>query len=420
MAELFGTLGLAFVGGVILNVMPCVLPVLTLKVFHTIESYSEEHSNQKAQALAYTLGTVVFFLALAALVVVLRASGEVLGWGMHFRNPAFVATMVALTFVLGLNALGVFEFFIAAQGPQKTDGLLGGFLTGIFAAVMSTPCSAPFLGTAAGFALAQDTPAWQTMLLFAVIGLGLAFPYTLIGFVPRLGKMLPRPGAWMETFKQIMGFSLLGTAVWLYSVLLNQVTADSATRFLVFLFVIALAAWAIGKFAALRHTPLRRWSVRGGAVLMAALCGVFYVTLDGKAVAAEVQVDPGTIVKDGRINWAPFDEPTLLSVSEKGRLVFLDYTADWCANCKTNEKLFLETDTVRSALVDHNVLPMKVDMTNENAVMDKWLKKVGRSAIPAYAIVFPDGEIDVLPVAITAQLVADRLAAAGDKLKSAS
>lgn len=420
MLELVTTLGFAFLGGIILNVMPCVLPVLTLKVFHTIESLGDENDNTKGQAIAYTAGTIVFFLALSALVIALRASGEVLGWGMHFRNPAFVAIMVGLTFVLGLNALGVFEFFISAQGPEKSDGLLGGFLTGIFAAVMSTPCSAPFLGTAAGFALAGDTPWWQTMLLFATIGLGLAFPYTLIGFVPRLGKMLPRPGAWMETFKQVMGFSLLGTAVWLYSVLMAQVSVDSATRFLVFLFVLALGAWAVGRFAGLQHKAARRWGVRGGAVLTAVLCGVFYVTLDGKVAGPAVQVDPSTIVKDGHINWTPFDEPTIATQSASGRLVFLDYTADWCTNCKVNEKLFLETDTVRSALVKENVLPMKVDMSNENEAMDKWLAKIGRSAIPAYAIVFPDGSLDVLPVAITAELVADRLKAAGKKVKSAS
>jgi len=333
---------------------------------------------------------------------------------MHFRHPGFVATLCALIFAFGLNALGVFEIHISGN-PDEKDGFMGGVFTGIFASVMATPCSAPFLGTAAGLALAGDTPAWQTISLFLMIGFGLAFPFLLLGFVPAMAKIIPRPGPWMETFKQVMGLTLLGAAVWLYTVLLSQVSVDAAGSFLVFIFVLGMGLWAIGRFAGLQHSIRRRWVVRLGALGMIAACGVFYVHLDKKQAVASA-VTSNDILVDGKINWASFDPGRIADEGKKGRLVFLDYTADWCANCKANEKLFLETDTVRNALVEQNVFAMKVDMTNENKTMDEWLAKVGRSAIPVYAIVFPDGSFDVLPVAITADMVAERLKAASAKL----
>lgn len=412
------SLGLAFVGGVILNVMPCVLPVLTMKVFHTIDALGNAKDDSRKQAIAYTAGTIAFFIILAGIVIALRSSGESLGWGMHFRNPIFVATMVGLTFVMGLNALGVFEITVSAQGPEKSEGWLGGFLTGIFAAIMSTPCTAPFLGTAAAFAISADTPDWQTVVLFGAIGFGLAFPYTLIGFVPRLGKLLPKPGAWMETFKQVMGFSLIGMSVWLFGVLLRQITPQAGAMFAALLFLLAVGAWAIGRFAGLQHSAARRWFVRGISVAAATAFAISFVDLSPAAATQTSSTGTSGTVADGHIGWAPFDETRIASSGKDNQMVFLDFTADWCANCKTNEKLFLETETVREAFRETGALPMKVDMTNENALMDKWLAKIGRSAIPAYAIIMPSGEIDLLPVAITATLVAERLRGAKAKLDS--
>ena len=407
-------IGFGLLGGIILNVMPCVLPVLTLKVFKTVKTLGENPQEARLQSIAYTLGTLVFFAALAAIVLILKSGGSALGWGMHFRQPIFVASLCALIFAFSLNALGVFEITLSSSHSEK-DGFWGSVMTGVFAAVMSTPCSAPFLGGAASYALAKDTPGYQTLALFLAIGFGLALPFLLLGFFPAVAKIIPKPGAWMETFKQIMGFTLMGAAVWLFTVLMNQVSADSAENILYFLLLMGVALWGLGHFSGLHHSTQRRWIVRIVTVGTIAAAAFGLVRLEA-ALPKSAKVVSSDIIKDGKINWVSFDPARIAKEQKDKRLVFLDYTADWCANCKTNEKLFLETDTVREALQGLNVLPMKVDMTNEDPVMDEWLAKVGRSAIPAYAIVYPNGEFDVLPVAITANLVADRLKAATKKL----
>ena len=256
-------LGLAYVGGIILNVMPCVLPVLTLKAFHVAHSLRADPQGARLHGLAYAFGTTVTFLAFGGIVVAFRASGESLGWGMQFQNPVFVAALTAAIFLFALNALGVFEVNVAVSTSGKEHGgLYGSALNGAFAAVMSTPCTAPFLGTAATFAMGTGAQSHETLLLFAVIGLGLATPFTLLSFFPALIRLMPKPGAWMEVFKTLMGFTLLATAVWLYGVLQAQVKAADANVFLFFLLALALAAWFSQRYANVSHGFVRRWGVR--------------------------------------------------------------------------------------------------------------------------------------------------------------
>jgi thiol:disulfide interchange protein len=408
--DLLSYLGAAFLGGLILNVMPCVLPVLTMKVFHVVEHAQSERRTIQLHGLAYTAGVMSLFVVLAAAVIGLRASGELVGWGMQFQNPAFVAAMTALMVGFGLNALGVFEISLSVSGGGDDKGYLSSFSNGVFASLMSTPCSAPFLGTAAAFALASDTAWWETLLLFLGIGFGLASPFLLISFVPGLAKVLPRPGQWMITFKQLMGFSLFGAAVWLFGVLQKQVSSDSATLFLGFLVLMSVALWGIEAFGGLRYGTGRRVLVRALALGLVILGVWGMVDLSPRAPeAAVVASADAPVVLGDKINWAPFDSARVAQERGRGRPVFIDYTADWCANCKANEKAFIEVQAVRDTFQQTNILPMKADLTNDNEEIWRWVKDQGRSAIPVYVIYLPNGEVDLLPVAITTELLTERL-----------
>ncbi len=419
-------LALALAGGLVLNVMPCVLPVLALKAFHAVEHSKHDARTRRMHGWAYTVGTVSFFVAFALVLVAIKASGKRLGWGMQFQHPQFVAIMTAIVFAFALNALGVFEILISAQGKEgEQDKVWGSIVNGWFAAIMSTPCSAPFLGTAATFALAGSTAGWQTVLVFATIGFGLAIPYLLLTQIPGVGKLLPRPGAWMETMKQIMGFTLLGTAIWLFRTFQIQVAPESANWFLFFLLALGVALWAGHRFGGIDRTPLRQWVVRIVSIAGVALAYKTMVSFEKPTTVLAIGPDPANVpgkpssldpvVKDGHIAWAPFDQKRLDKEKLRNRPVFMDFTAEWCANCKANEKAFLETELVRSTLQKTGILPMKADMTNENEELSAILDKLGRNGIPVYVIWFPDGSYDLLPITITAESVSARLEEAAKK-----
>jgi len=418
--------GAAFVGGVILNIMPCVLPVLTMKVFHMVGQRGASVTEHRRHGVAYTLGVMLAFSVFAVMVIAMRVSGQAMGWGMQFQNPTFIAGVTALMVALGLNALGVFELSVSLAGGPSGDGLGASFGNGVVAALMATPCSAPFLGTAAAFALGSSAVWWQTLLVFEIIALGLAAPFLAISFLPRHAAALPRPGEWMNTFKKLMGFTLLGAAVWLFGVLQKQVALDSSHTFLVFLLALSIGLWAIGHFGGPAKSAKSRMGVRIAVVLTLSM--LVSQTLDlrprqrnatasvARPFAAEAAaVDCSPAVVDERINWVDFNSSRVALAAAQGRPVFMDYTADWCLNCKTNEKLVLETDAVRSALVRAAVLPMKADWTNEDEEIGRWLDKLGRSGIPAYVIYNPDGDFDLLPEVVTKALVVERLDRAGQR-----
>jgi len=415
--ELLSYIGLGLLGGLILNVMPCVLPVLTMKVFHLLEHGQGGARVRRLHGVAYAGGVLLTFLVLALAVVALRASGERIGWGMQFQHPPFIAGIVALIFTFGLNALGVFEWSVSMSGRPGHHGYGGSFANGIFAAVMSTPCSAPFLGSAAAFALAAETSWWQTVTLFACIGVGLASPFLAVSFVPAIARMLPRPGPWMETFKHLMGFALLGAAVWLFSVLQAQVSRASSAAFLLFLLVLAMALWATHRFGGVIHGTGRRIGVRAvsAAVVLVAGSQLIHFQPVEHAGVRTIGDANGPVVADGKIVWAPFSVQQVAAARAGKRPVFMDFTADWCVNCKTNERVFIETGAVRESLQKGHILPMKADMTNENEEIQSWLDKLGRSGIPAYVIYLPDGTTDLLPEVITTAMVVERLEAASKR-----
>lgn len=417
------SLGGALLGGLILNVMPCVLPVLTMKVFHLIEHSTATRHEKRLHGLAYTGGILATFLAFALVVIGVRASGESLGWGMQFQSPAFVAGMCALIYAFGLNALGVFDFTISlGGGATASHGYGASFANGVVASIMSTPCSAPFLGTAAAFALGSGASWWETLAMFSAIGVGLASPFLLVSFVPEVGRVLPRPGAWMETFKKLMGFSLIATSVWLFGVLQSQVSRDASTMFLFFLVAVGFALWTLDHFGGLEHSVTRRLTVRGIAAAAVLAVGLFTVDLQPLSTSREgfSASDPGApLVMDGKINWRPFDRAQVSAEARRNRPIFVDFTADWCVNCKANEKAFIETQPIRDLLVEVDILPMKADMTNEDDVLQEELEKLGRSGIPAYVILMPDGSRDLLPEVITTRLLVERLEAAAKRFPRA-
>jgi thiol:disulfide interchange protein DsbD len=408
---------MAFLGGLILNIMPCVLPVLTMKVFHLIEHADDGAASHRMHGFAYGAGVLATFIALALILVSLRQAGSYVGWGMQFSDPGFVAVMVTVVFVFGLNALGVFDFEVSVQSEQR-GGYLGSFVNGIVASIMATPCSAPFLGSAAGFAM--GAPAWQMVVIFMVIGAGLAFPFVLFSFVPAAGKLLPKPGAWMETFKQLMGFTLMGAAVWLFGVLVTQTSVDSSKLFLWFLFVVALAVWGIGRFGGPIHSDARRYGVRViavGASVFAAFSLIDLQPPDRAVAVGATGYDAADALIDGEIHWRPFDSQVVVETLAAGRPVFMDYTADWCMNCKANERLFIEVDRIREVFAQTNILPMKADLTIENDEIRAWLQPFPYSGIPVYVVYLPGGETisyDLLPQAITTEMLAERLLAASE------
>jgi thiol:disulfide interchange protein DsbD len=430
MPDILKHIGAAFLGGLILNVMPCVLPVLTMKVFHVIKKSQEDPGANRKHGIAYSAGVIVTFLAFAVLIVGLRAAiGLRMQWGQQYSKPGFLGAVVGMMYVFGLNALGVFEITLGMGGGASRAGYFGSFANGIVASVMSTPCSAPFLGAAATYALGANSAWWQTLTMFVCIGAGLAFPFLFISFVPAASRILPKPGEWMETFKQLMGFTLLGAAAFYFGSLQKQVSPAAANSFLFFLLVVGIALWAIQKFGGFEHTSQRRWAVRGAALLASVVFG--YVTLDfrppekpeplalttcDRTADQQADVIPPTVV-DGHINWTAFDDARLKAELARGRPVFIDFTADWCMNCKANEKLFIEVDPIREDLTKSKILPMKVDLTTDEAqdAMKPWMEKLGRAAIPIYVVYYPDGSYDLLPETITTSMLSEALQKASKK-----
>ncbi len=394
-------LAYGFLGGIILNVMPCVLPVLTLKAFHVVDAMRGHPERARIHGVAYALGTTLVFAAFGALVVFLRESGRTLGWGMQFQHPEFVLAIVVTLYLFGLNALGVFEIAFGVRvGGAPREGLIGSVMNGMLAAVMSMPCTAPFLGSAAAFAMGSEASAGETMALFTAIALGLASPFTLMSFVPALIRLLPRPGPWMETFKHIMGFTLIGAAVWFFGSLQKQLTPESANRVLLFLVVLTIGAWAVQRFGNVMFGAQRRWTVRTVALASAVLFWVRFVELErpAPAYASLSAALPSTPpVMEGRIAWVAFDPALIEAARVQGRPILLDFTADWCAACKALEAGVLDTDPIRRKLVELGVMPMQADYTNGDEVMDQWIAESRRGGIPLVLVIDRLGEKHYLP-----------------------
>ncbi len=384
---------LALVGGFILNAMPCVLPVLSLKIFGMVKSAGEGRAQLLAGTLATTAGIVVSFWALALAAVVAARAGAAVGWGVQFQQPAFVAFLAVVVVLFSLNMWGLFEIPLPQSlarlgGGGQREGLFGHFVSGLFATLMATPCSAPFLGTAVGFALAQ--PVAVIFAVFTAVGLGLALPYLLIAALPATVKLLPRPGAWMVTVRQVMGFLLAAAAVWLFYVLAAQISPERVAFVQLALLALALCTWI--------HSRATGPTARR-------------IAIAGTLVAAVLSIVLAVGGKTGRIDWVPFDEQRAVALAAEGRLVFVDVTADWCLTCKANERLVLETAAVASAFERHDVVPMKADWTNRDDTITAFLGRYGKAAVPFYVLYRPGAEPYPFGELLTKGLVLDALAA---------
>jgi len=385
---------IALVGGLVLNAMPCVLPVVSLKVFGFVKSAVHGRREVVRGALATAAGILVSFWALATVASVAAAAGAAVGWGVQFQRPGFVAFLAVVVTLFCLNLWGLFEIplpgaalaLARAGGVGAREGLAGHFVSGLFATLMATPCSAPFLGTAIGFALAQ--PPVIVFAIFTAVGAGLALPYLVLAAAPGAARLLPRPGAWMETLRGVMGFLLGGSAVWLLYVLSAQVSPERLALFEVGLLLVALFTWLRSHAAAGRPVARR---AAGLALAAAAVAAVALAAGGAGSQAAGARL-AAQGKPAGLIAWVAFDRARAESLAASGQLVFVDVTADWCFTCKVNERLILDTPEVAGAFAAHHVLPMRADWTNRNDEIGRFLADHGRYGIPFYLLYRPGRE----------------------------
>lgn len=382
-ASLAWILLLAVVGGLILNAMPCVLPVLSLKVFGLVKSATQGRSHLVVGSLATAGGILISFLALAGVAAGAKAAGAAVGWGIQFQEPGFVAFLAVVVVLFSLNMWGLFEIPLPQSLAQlgaggAREGLFGHFLSGLFATLMATPCSAPFLGTAVGFALLQS-PA-TIFAIFLAIGFGLSLPYLLLAAFPGVARVLPKPGNWMLTFKGVMGFLLAAAAIWLFYVLAAQVTSESVAFIQVAILALALFVWLHrgGAPASFR----RRFAAVG---IVAAAVGAVVLAAQSPAAASGSH-------GSGLYEWVAFDEMEAERLAGEGQLVFVDVTADWCVTCKTIERAVLNTEEVAEAFQRHGVVAMKADWTNRDDTISAFLARYGKAAVPFYVLYRPGQE----------------------------
>jgi thiol:disulfide interchange protein DsbD len=386
---------LALLGGLILNLMPCVLPVLAIKVVGITELAHHSRREVISHGLAYTVGILVTMLALAATVVGLRLAGTEVGWGFQFQEPLFVAVIGAVLLLFALNLFGVFEIFIDSTALGRFEaqavGLRRSFFEGLLAVVVATPCSAPFLGTAVGFAFASETPV--IVGIFLAIGLGLASPYLLITLVPAWARWIPRSGGWMIRLRGVLGFALLGTVVWLLWLEGRYAGTEGMVGLLAFLLVVGFAAWVYG---GLQRAGSTRMLLVGG--LLAAL-----IAAGGALTLPTGSQDPGSADTSGAITWQTYDQGEIASELSRGRVVFVDFTADWCITCKLNERIVFSSERVLSELERLNVATFKADWTRRDPVIRAELARHGRAGVPMYLVFDPAAPNDpaVLPELLT-------------------
>jgi thiol:disulfide interchange protein DsbD len=370
-------IGLALLGGLVLNLMPCVLPVLSLKAVTVLES-GESHAAARRHALWYTAGVLVAFAALGLVIVGIRAAGHGIQWGAQFQQPLAIGLLVYVMLAVGLSMSGVFEIGGSlgnvGSGLASRSGPTGDFFTGVLAVVVASPCTAPFMGSAIAFAFAA--PLAVAFLVFLALGLGLALPFLVIGFVPAVARLLPRPGRWMETLKQALAFPMYLTAVWLLWVLTKQRGADATALVLAGAVLLAMALWWYGRS-------------RGGRPLSWAFTAV--LALGAAAALWTVQGLPArsdtTVATDGSV---PYSPEKLAELRGAGTPVLVDMTADWCITCKANEKAVLDTDAFRDLLKRTGTVYMKGDWTDVNATIGAFLEQYHSVGVPLY-VVYPKG-----------------------------
>ena len=400
----------AFIGGLILNIMPCVLPVIALKILGFVNQASMNRAASACSDWFTPLGVLVSFLALAAIVIGVKAAGHHAGWGMQFGSPVFIVVLTTLITLVALNLFGVFEVTLggralsAAGELASKHGAAGAFFNGVLATALATPCTAPFLSIALGFAFAQKAPV--ILLMFLAVGVGLAAPYVVLSWNPAWLKFLPKPGAWMEKFKIAMGFPMLATAVWLF----NLAAGSYGERVLwlgVFLVVVAFAAWIFGEFVQ-----------RGRAGKGVAFAVVLILLVGGYAFVLESQLhwrapmaaaDPTGSLKESAdgIDWQRWSPEAVAKARSEGRPIIVDFTADWCLTCQVNKKTSLEIASVRAKLKSMNAVALLGDYTRFPENISEELNRFNRAGVPLVLVYPKDAAAPpiVLPEILTPGIV---------------
>ena len=369
---------LAFLGGLILNLMPCVLPVISLKLFSLIKYQDSSRKRLLRHNLFFTMGVISTLLALASVVVALKAGGEEIGWGFQLQSPSFILFMMLLLFIMTMNMFGLFEF--KTPGGSKLgstevkDSIWGDFFTGVLTTILSTPCSAPFLGTALTFAF--TTSYFTVYLIFVFIGLGISFPFLLTALFPSTLKFLPRPGMWMEKLKYVLGFTLLVTTIWLYDVFVSLVDFDLISWRVNLLFACWFFLFFFSKKVKNRFVPATLIVLTLGLTLVA------FKDLKLRSQASSVHTTS---------KWSPWSEAKLTEL--KGEVVFMDFTAEWCLTCKVNKKLVLETSAFEEMAAREGIKLLRADWTKRDDHITQFLRRHNVVGVPAYFVQKKDGTI---------------------------
>jgi thiol:disulfide interchange protein DsbD len=411
----------AFIGGVILNLMPCVFPVLSIKIIGFLEQSHFEPRRARRHALAFAAGVLVSFWILAAVIQTVRVGGEQLGWGFQLQSPTFVATMIVIFLALSLLFLTNITFGQTLQNItgrwRLSANYLGSFLSGVLATAVATPCTAPFMSTA--LAATLTLPASLGLLVFTALGCGMSAPYVLLSYKPNFLRFLPRPGEWMESFKQLMAFPLLATVVWLTRVFARQMGFEPPGLTVVVDLLWGLLAIGVGFWIMVRAAHAQTHSIRRaaqGIALALFILGVYTAIPnsreieESRAKACAPSGAVATFTDSHGLLWESYSEDRLAKVLAQGRPVLLDFTAEWCITCQVNERVVFSSEDVRDLLVRKNVTLMRGDWTSKNPAITAALRKFGRSGVPLNVIVnSPDSKPLVLPNILTPGIVQQAL-----------
>jgi thiol:disulfide interchange protein/DsbC/DsbD-like thiol-disulfide interchange protein len=424
---LWSAIAFAFVGGMILNLMPCVFPVLSLKILSFAQhagakqktergtvvpirsgntdslataSFSDGKTAMRTHGIFYAIGVVLSFLALAGVLLALKSAGSAIGWGFQLQNPGVVWVLAIIFFLIGLNLMGAFEVGQLAPSSllsmQAKHPGVDSFFSGVLAVIAASPCTAPFMGAALGFALTQSTIA--ALAVFAALGVGMALPYVLLSWFPKWLEKLPPPGAWMVTMKQVLAFPMFLTVVWLVWVIAMQAGVDGAAIVLLGLVGLAFAAWMIG-------------SSRTGARWVGVVAGVAAAALAWPAsVTSDAATTASTNGTKSASQWQPWDPATIAKLNAEGKPVFVDFTAAWCVSCQANKRLVLTRDEIVQAFNAKNVVLMRADWTNKDDRITKALAEMNRSGVPVYVLHAPGKPAQLLPELLTTGIVKEALA----------
>lgn len=402
----------AFLGGIILNLMPCVFPVISLKALSLIRHH-ESPSHARAEGLAFLLGVVVTMVALTAVLLLARAGGASVGWGFQLQSPLVIAALILVMLGSALNLLGLFEVGLSIQRVGEVGGdrggLVGSALTGALAIIVATPCSAPFMASAVGYALTQ--PPLISLVIFISLALGFAAPFTLISFFPVLARILPKPGAWMITLKQGLAFPMLGAVGWLIWVLERQAGSAALAAILACCLLFSFAAWLYGMAQKRRMMGQRHWVLHVATAFFLALVVVPLLNLNR---FAEAPAETATASKAAAaVAWSP---QNVDAIKGQGKPILVNFTASWCITCQVNDRTSLSTQAVKAAMARTNTIYMVADSTKYNPDVEQALSDFGRGGLPLYVVYPADGgKPEVLPQVLTPGIVISALDQATEK-----